>query len=175
MKKYFILLLLALMASGSAMAQKKKNNPFVGVWQKVTAVGEGSLTLGNLGKVFLPDGRVFGYFLDPLDFENYEKFEFAPWMFADYKITSDSTYTENVYLHSDASWEGTINFEYRVLNSRTLLAIFEHTYPDGTQQTVIDLWIKVIYDEKELKKVLKKVSDNWEDYIKTEKKTYGRE
>lgn len=172
MRKFFIFLLV-LIISSTASAQKK--DQFVGVWQKVSNLAQGSVTISYNGKVFMPDGRVFGYILDPVDFENYEKFDFTPWMFADYGFTSDSTYYEEVKLHNDTAWEGRINFKYRFLNSRTLLAYYDHTNPDGTVQTIIDLWIKAVYDAKEQKNILKKVSDNWDAYVKRAKEMYGRE
>lgn len=171
MKKIFVFML-ALMLSGATFAQK--GNPFVGVWQKAY-VDQGSVTFGTDGKVFLPDGRVFGYNLNPADFENYEKFDFIPWMFADYNVSSDSTYTEKVTLHNDKGWETTINFTYRFLNSRTLYAYYEHINPDGSARMIEDLWIKAVYDPKQLKGILKKVSDNWDEYVKQAKQRYGRE
>lgn len=166
-----IMVLLCAIA-GSAFAQK--SNPLVGVWQQVVNMNQATLTFGPNGKVFLPDGRVFGYFLNPTEFDKYEQFNFGPWMFANYKVTTDSTYQEQVFLHNDKGWETTINFKFRFLNSRTLLATYEHTYPDGSVRTIVDLWVKAVYDPKEQENVLKKVVDNWDEYIKKAKEMYGR-
>ena len=46
---------------------------------------------------------------------------------------------------------------------------------DGKTQTIVDLWIKAVYDPEELKAILKRVSDNWDGYIKAAKEAYGRE
>lgn len=172
MKKLFIILLV-LLTSGTTFAQKA--NALVGVWQQIVGGQANTLTIGPQGKVFMPDGRVFGFFLNPCQIDQYENFNFTPWMFANYEVTSDSTYTEKVFLHNDTGFETTINFNYRFINSRTLIAIFDHVYPDGKTQTIVDLWIKAVYDPEELKAILKRVSDNWDGYIKAAKEAYGRE
>ena len=172
MKKYFALML-ALIVSSASFAQKE--NPFVGVWQQVVAVNQATVTFGPSGKVFMDDGRVFGYSLNPADFDTYEEFNFGPWMFATYEVTSDSTYTEQVSLHNDTGWEGTIYFHYKFLNSRTLMAYYDHTNPDGSVQTIFDLWIKAVYDPTEQKAILKKVADNWDEYVKQAKIQYNRQ
>ena len=149
------------------------NNPFVGVWQQAIPVSEDQLLLTPNGKVFLPDGRVLGYYLNPVDYENYEKFDFKIWFISDYQITSDSTYTENVTLHENPEWVGPIDFHYQLLNSRMLGAYYEHTSPDGSKTTIVDTWVKVVYDKKELEAVLKKVSDNYDVYIKKAENKFG--
>lgn len=172
MKKYFVICL-ALIISSTSFAQKE--NPLVGVWQQVVGGDQTTLTIGPNGKVFMPDGRVFGYFLNPTEFDKYEDFNFGPWMFATYEVTSDSTYTENVSLHNDKGWECLINFRYKFVNSRTIIAVYDHTYPDGSVRPIIDVWLKAIYDPKKQKEVIKKVADNWDEYVKKAKEMYGRE
>ncbi len=171
MKKAFTFMLVFMLASTSFA----KKNPLVGVWQQVRQVENGFVTLGPGGKVFLPDGRLFGYSLYPSDFEHYEEYNFEPWLFADYEVTSDSTYTEQISLHNDKGWETTLNFTYKLLNSRTLYAFYEHTNSDGTKQVIHDLWIKAVYDKKTEKMIFKKVDANWNEYFEKAKKQYGRE
>lgn len=171
--KKLLILMLVLMASGKSFAQKE--NALVGVWQQIVGGQANTLTIGPQGKVFMPDGRIFGFFLNPCQIATYEEFNFTPWMFANYEVNSDSTYTEQVFLHNDTSFETTLHFNYKFVNSRTLFAIFDHLNPDGSTQTIVDVWVKAVYDPEELKAVLKKVSDNWDEYIKAAKKTYGRE
>ena len=149
------------------------NNPFVGVWQQAIPVSEDQLLLTPNGKVFLPDGRVLGYYLNPVDYENYEKFDFKTWFISDYQITSDSTYTENVTPHENPVWVGPIDFHYQFLNSRMLSAYYEHTNPDGSKITIVDTWVKAVYDKKELEAVLKKGSDNYDVYIKKAENKFG--
>jgi hypothetical protein len=96
-------------------------------------------------------------------------------LFADYEVTSDSTYTEQISLHNDKGWETTLNFTYKLLNSRTLHAFYEHTNSDGTKQVIHDLWIKAVYDKKTEKMIFKKVDANWNEYFEKAKKQYGRE
>ena len=175
MQKILVILVLICTMSGSAFAQKK--NQLIGVWQQVVSVNsvngyDDQIVLTQNGKVFLPDGRVLGYHLNPTDFLNYEKFDFKPWFISDYQITSDSTYTEKIPLHENPEWVGTINFKYKFLNSRAWAATYVHTNPDGTKTQILDLWVKVVYDKKELKAVLKKVRDNYDAYIDEAKKTF---
>ena len=59
------------------------------------------------------------------------------------------------------------------LNSRMLGAYYEHTSPDGSKTTIVDTWVKVVYDKKELEAVLKKVSDNYDTYIEKAKRKFG--
>ena len=175
MQRILVILVLICTMSGSAFAQKK--NQLIGVWQQVVSVNsvngyDDQIVLTQNGKVFLPDGRVLGYHLNPTDFLNYEKFDFKPWFISDYQITSDSTYTEKIPLHENPEWVGTINFKYKFLNSRAWAATYVHTNPDGTKTQILDLWVKVVYDKKELKAVLKKVRDNYDAYIDEAKKTF---
>ena len=149
------------------------NSPFVGVWQQAIPVSEDQLLLTPKGKVFLPDGRVLGYHLNPVDYKNYEKFDFKIWFISDYQITSDSTYSEKVTLHENPEWVGPIDFHYQFLNSRMLNAYYEHTNPDGSKITIVDTWVKAVYDKKELEAVLKKVSDNYDTYIEKAKRKFG--
>ncbi len=170
--KKIISLWVVLLVAVSAFAQK--DNPLVGVWQQVVAGNQTTLTIGPNGKVFLPDGRMFGYFLNPTEFDKFEQFNFAPWILATYKVTGDSTYSEQIYIHNSPDWEGTINFRYKLLNSRTLFAQYEHTYPDGSVRTITDLWVRAVYDKEEQEKVIKKVMDNWSSYEERAKTMYGR-
>ena len=172
MKRILVILVLICTISGPTFAQKK--NQFVGVWQQAVPVSEDQMVITPNGKVFLPDGRVLGYHLNPVDFANYEKFDFKPWFISDYQVTSDSTYTEKIPLHENPEWVGTINFRYKMLNSRMFAADYIHTNPDGSKTRILDIWIKAVYDKKELKSVLKKVRDNYDAYIKEAKITFGQ-
>lgn len=173
MKRILAILVLICTISGPTFAQKK--NQFVGVWQQIVPVNgyENQIAITQNGKVFLPDGRVLGFHLNPTDFLNYEKFDFKTWFISDYQITSDSTYTENVTLHENPEWVGPIDFHYQFLNSHILGAYYEHTNPDGSKTTIVDTWVKAVYDKKELEAVLKKVSDNYDVYIKKAKRKFG--
>ena len=171
MKRILTIVALICAISGTTFAQKK--NPFVGVWQQAIPISEDQLVLTPNGKVCMPDGHVLGYHLNPVDFSNYEKFDFKTWFISDYQITSDSTYTEKVTLHENPEWVGHIDFRYQFFNSRMLGAIYEHTNPDGSKTTIIDVWVKAVYDKKELKTVLKKVRDNYDAYIEEAKTKFG--
>ena len=183
MKKYFMTLAAVLCCAMTTTVftscgddeeeDTNPNSPFVGVWQQAFPLSEDQLVLTPNGKVFLPDGRILGYHLNPVDYENYEKFDFKIWFISDYQITSDSTYTEKVTLHENPEWVGPIDFHYQLLNSRMLGAYYEHTSPDGSKTTIVDTWVKVVYDKKELEAVLKKVSDNYDTYIEKAKRKFG--
>ena len=168
-----ILAILMLLSTISVSTFAQKNNQFIGVWQQALPVSEDQLVITPNGKVFLPDGRVLGYHLNPVDFANYEKFDFKTWFVSDYQITSDSTYTEKVSLHENPEWVGPIYFKYMFLNSRMLAAVYEHTNPDGSKTNIIDIWVKAVYDKKEMKAVLKKVRDNYDAYIEEAKTKFG--
>ena len=174
MQRILVMLVLICTISCSTFAQKK--NQFVGVWQQFAPIDgvEDHIAITPNGKVFLPDGRVLGFHLNPADFQNYEKFDFKTWFISDYKITSDSTYTEEIPLHENPEWVGTINFKYKFLNNRAWGATYVHTNPDGTKTPILDLWVKVVYDKKEVKAILKKVRDNYDAYIKEAKTNFGQ-
>lgn len=173
MKKF--LFSFAVMALCSMVSFAGKNNPLVGVWQKVEYRGPGIIMIGSAGKVFMPDGRLFGFYLNPADYNHYEDFDFNPWLFGNYEVTSDSTYHEKITLHqAGPQWETDAYFTYKFLNSRILLAEFTHVFPDGTKRAITDVWIKAVYDEKERKELLKKVADNWDEYMQRAKIIFGR-
>lgn len=167
-----IVILSALFSLGLAQAQDLS---IVGMWQQVINVNQGSITLGPNGKVFMSDGRIFGYFLNPSDFENYSNYGFGPWFFGNYTVTSDSTYTEDVYLHSSKEWEGTLKFKYKILNNHCLLTQYDHTFPDGSTRNITELWIKVSKGKDEQKKVIDIVKENWNVYLEKAKVLFGRE
>ena len=48
-----------------------------------------------------------------------------------------------------------------------------HTNPDGSKITIVDTWVKAVYDKKELEAVLKKVCDNYDVYIEEAKTKFG--
>lgn len=166
-----VAMLVAIGLSAVAMAQDSR---LVGMWQVVVNVDKTAITLGPVGKVFLPDGRIFGYALNPADFQNYSLYNFNPWLFGKYTINSDSTYTEQIFLHQDPNFEGSLEFKFQVLNNHALLTQYVLKTPDGSPRPVTELWIKMAKGKDEEEKVLKQVKDNWDTYVQRAQELFGR-
>lgn len=171
MKKRILIIVAFAMA---CLANAQISNPLVGMWQQVVNVNQTTVTIGPNGKVFLPDGRIFGYFLNPSEFETYSNYNFGPWLFGNYEVTSDSTYTENIFLHQTSGWEGKIDFDYTIMNNHALLTQYVHTYPDNSQRTFTELWIKMVKGEKEQNDILEMVKAKWDEYLDRGKILFGR-
>ena len=173
MKKIICAVMLALC---SVCSYAQQTNPLVGVWQKIDNMNQTHIMVGPNGKVFLPDGRLFGFYLNPTDFAHYDEYNFGPWIFGSYEVTSDSTYTERIILHeAGPTWETQAYFKYAFVGKRILVGQFDHTFPDGTVRTIYDIWIKAVYDDKEREAIIKKVYDNWDQYLERAKTLFGRE
>ena len=165
--------IMVLFAMCMAIATKAQDSRLVGMWQMVVNVDKATVTLGPAGKVFLPDGRLFGFYLNPSDFQNYSQYNFNPWLFGKYTISSDSTYTEQIFLHEDPNYEGSLDFKFMVMNNHALVTQYVRKAPDGSMQPFTELWIKVAKGKDEEEKVLKRVKENWDNYVERAKMVFG--
>lgn len=168
-----IFAILMLVASATHL-RAQQDNPLVGVWQRVAVNNQPLLVVTHMGKVFLPDGRLLGYYLSPTDFCAWDNNEFNPWMIGTYQVTGDKEYSETITLHQDSTYEGQLNFNYQMVHERVLQTTYQKFMDDGLPHTITELWMKKTTDPQEMRQILQTVAEHYDNYARDAKRQFGR-
>ena len=122
--KRFLTYAFVLSFSGQVAAQEV---PFLGMWQ---------MKGGLCGKIFLPDGKMYGYCMDR-SFTN-----MSTWLMGDYRSLSDSTYQEHVFFHSTISYQRDITMSYRLVNDSLLETTYTDLWSNGQKVPMTEQWVR---------------------------------
>lgn len=156
----FILLLVGM--NMSVLAQERLNeNPLVGMWDYTGNDG----SLSSSGKIFLPDGHMYGYRF------NQDRKELGTWIMADYEMVNDSTYIEKCLLHSTITFQTDIEMTFHLSeDGQTLTTVFTYIYPNNQHVQTQETWQRNILNEQ---KYMERVAQNWDALYVQGRKDFG--
>lgn len=153
--------IIACMTFLSLLAQE---NPLVGMWNMVGP--DGQLTKG--GKMFLPDGRMYGYGYND-DFT-----DISTWIMANYDIVNDSTYVEHVFFHTDITYQSIdLEMKFKVVpDPKAIISTYTYIQPNGSPREVTELWVKDT--SANTQKFMERASQKWDSLHQQALKDNGR-
>lgn len=145
-----LLTLLIVLGPFHIMAQE---TDIVGMWQILNTDG----TPGKYGKIFMPDGKLYGYRLEGNDST------MKTWIMGRYRVTSHNKYSENIEYHIDMQYMGQLDFNYSIDSKRELLTTDYTFYGfDGKPiPSVFEKWgRRALADD-----LLKDINENWDKLL----------
>lgn len=136
-----------------------QENGLVGIWQIQNAEG----IAGPFVKVFLPDGRLYGF-----SYEGNDE-TMKTWLMGRYHVTSTSTYSEDIEYHTDPFYMGHLDMHYSIGNGGNMLTTDYTIYGfDGKRSpAVVEKWSKQAIGND----IIKKLSDNWDKLLQQARQT----
>lgn len=142
---------------------QESQNSLIGMWN----YSSDDVSLSSNGKMFLPDGHMYGYSFNP------DRTNIGTWIMADYQIVNDSTYIEKCFFHASITWQIDVKMTFHVSEDKqTLTTKFTYIYPNGKHVTTTEMWKRVSVAESQ--KYMDEVQQNWDALHAQALKDYRR-
>ena len=149
--------------NASMMPLLAQTSDLVGMWQ----AKNGQLISTNMGKIYLPNGKMYGYNLVPGYTDS-----ISTWIMGDYKVTNPGQqYVEYIDFHTSINYQLNLKMNYKLEdNGNTLVTEYVNILPNGQSQVVKEQW-----QRKELTKGrIAYLTNNWESLLAQARKSNGR-
>lgn len=157
-----IVIAIAMTLSLSMTPLYAQDSNLVGMWQ-----AENNQMVGpNSGKIFLPNGQMYGYNLVP----GYSD-SLSTWIMGSYQVFAPGKYAEDLVFHTAINYQGHLDMSYRIEDDGQLLSTeYVVLLPNGQSQTVKEQWRRKELTQDRITFLTK----NWDILLTQARKLYGR-